>query len=513
MKVSDEGLIHAVLMSRTAGRILNFCSYYQNYMFISEIHFLCVFMFLYLPVLHSQNNGPLRIDKTNPRYFTDNSGKAILLAGSHTWANFQEIEYASEKEFDFQGYLNLLKANHHNFIRFWTWEQSRYAPWTKRDVRFSPLPYARAAGSGLAQDGEAKFDLTKWNEAYFTRLRERVIKYKEAGVFTSIMLFQGFSLNKSKTDEVGDPWQGHPYNGKNNINRIDLSYTGIDDDEHPSLHSLKNKAIVKLQEAYVMKVIDAINDQDNVLYEIINEGGATDWQYHMVDFIHQYEKTKPKQHPVGITSRIDPRVLNEDLVKCNADWISPGGDWVLDYKANPPVNDGRKVQVADTDHFWGHGGNYQWVWKSVLRGYNLLFMDPWTPLDEEGLDKKVASVIFTGEISRDDPNYPDWDLLRRNMGYARMMMDTLHLETLVPKDSYSSTHYCLTNDSSEYVVYFPEGNAGMVNMNNATGAFSATWFFPILNRSLVQPPVKGGDYNWFTVPFTGDAVLVLKRIK
>ena len=34
-------------------------------------------------------NGPLRIDPTNPRYFTDSNGRAILLAGSHTWMNFQ----------------------------------------------------------------------------------------------------------------------------------------------------------------------------------------------------------------------------------------------------------------------------------------------------------------------------------------------------------------------------------------------------------------------------------------
>ena len=35
--------------------------------------------------------GPLRANPANPRYFTDGSGRAIFLTGSHTWANFQDF--------------------------------------------------------------------------------------------------------------------------------------------------------------------------------------------------------------------------------------------------------------------------------------------------------------------------------------------------------------------------------------------------------------------------------------
>ncbi len=34
--------------------------------------------------------GPLRVDPTNPRSFTDGRGRAILLNGSRTWGNLQE---------------------------------------------------------------------------------------------------------------------------------------------------------------------------------------------------------------------------------------------------------------------------------------------------------------------------------------------------------------------------------------------------------------------------------------
>jgi len=34
--------------------------------------------------------GPLRVHQANPRYFTDGSGKAVYLTGSHRWANLMD---------------------------------------------------------------------------------------------------------------------------------------------------------------------------------------------------------------------------------------------------------------------------------------------------------------------------------------------------------------------------------------------------------------------------------------
>ena len=35
-------------------------------------------------------SGPLRVHPRNPRYFTDDGGRAIYLTGSHTWSNLQD---------------------------------------------------------------------------------------------------------------------------------------------------------------------------------------------------------------------------------------------------------------------------------------------------------------------------------------------------------------------------------------------------------------------------------------
>ena len=80
-----------------------------------------------------------------------------------------------------------------------------------------------------------------------------------------------------------------------------------------------------------------------------------------------------QQHPVGMTFQYKGGT-NKALFNSPADWISPNPDG--GYKDDPPINDGRKVVLNDTDHLWGIGGNSAWVWKSFLPGHNPPSMDP-----------------------------------------------------------------------------------------------------------------------------------------
>ena len=115
------------------------------------------------PVRSGKATGPLRRHPSNPRYFTDGSGKAIYLTGSHTWNNFQEKSDATASEFDYAAYSRLLQEKNHNFMRLWVWQQAAWAPWTKEKVEFDPLPYVRT-GPGVALDGGPKVDLTQFNQ-------------------------------------------------------------------------------------------------------------------------------------------------------------------------------------------------------------------------------------------------------------------------------------------------------------------------------------------------------------
>ena len=164
--------------------------------------------------------------------------------------------------FDYTNYLSILKRNNHNFVRLWAQEN---ADWT-------PLPYSRP-GPGVANDGKPKFDLKGFNQSYFDNLRSKVIAARDRGIYVSVMLFQGWSVNNSFYSSGNDVWSTHPFNASNNINGINGDTNG--DGEGEATYTWVNSAITAIQDAYVKKVIDTVNDLDNVLLEISNESRST----------------------------------------------------------------------------------------------------------------------------------------------------------------------------------------------------------------------------------------------
>lgn len=442
--------------------------------------------------------GPLRVHPDNPRYFTDGSGKAIYLTGSHTWSNFKDMGRTDPPPaFDFEAYLDFLQQHHHNFIRLWTWELSRYS-YGGKVTYAEPFPWPRT-GPGTARDGKPKFDLSRFDEAYFDRLRSRVKAAGERGLYVSIMLFEGHGLHASDAPWC---WDGHPFNRQNNINGIDGDPNG--DGRGIESQTLQIPAITALQEAYVRKVVDTVNDLDNVLYEIANESGSysTEWQYHLIRFIHEYEKGKPKQHPVGMTFQwaAEQRGTNAALFDSPADWISPNPEG--GYRDDPPAADGRKVILNDTDHLWGIGGNPQWVWKSFLRGLNPLFMDPYREAEGE-------PSIWTDHLTEEPRLDPRWDPIRRSLGHTRRLAERMDLARATPHNELASSQYCLAQPGVEYLVYLPDGGEVTVDLTAAAGALEVEWMHPVEGVLTPGGTVDGGANRTFRPPFEGDAVLYL----
>lgn len=434
--------------------------------------------------------GPLRVCKKNPRYFTDGSGRAIYLTGSHTWNNLVDMGPGDPPPpFDFPAYLDWMARQNFNFMRMWTWELVTWDtgsnnPAYRKEVPHTatPLPWART-GPEKALDGKPRFDLKKFNQDYFDRMRDRVAAAGERGIYVSVMLFEGWGLQFAPR-----AWESHPFHPQNNSNGIDGDLNG--DRKGVEVHTLANRTITGLQEAYVRKVVDTVNDLDNVLYEISNENHppSTEWQYHIIDFIHNYEKSKPKQHPVGMTFQYRGG-KNRTLFESPADWVSPNPEG--GYRDDPPAADGSKVILNDTDHLWGIGGNQAWVWKSFLRGLNPIFMDPY------------KGVVLGSQLD------PKWDPIRRSMGYTLRYANRMNLAEAIPHDELASTKYCLANPGEGYLVYLPAGGTVTVDLSAAKGSLSVEWFNPTTAKAVQGKPVSGGARQEFTAPFAGDAVLYL----
>jgi hypothetical protein len=101
--------------------------------------------------------GPLKIHPTNPRYFSDGSGRAVYLTESHTWASLQDKgDKYPPRAFDFTAHLDFLQQHNHNFIRLWAWEHTK----TNSNQYFYPSVYRRTE-PGVALNGQQKFDLSR----------------------------------------------------------------------------------------------------------------------------------------------------------------------------------------------------------------------------------------------------------------------------------------------------------------------------------------------------------------
>lgn len=416
--------------------------------------------------------APLSVDTTNPRYFTDGN-KIVFLVGSHTWLNLQDSSaYAA---FDYTSYLDLLQSQNHNFIRLWNLDWSYGRLIDPPTGYFSPTPFSRVTGHGNSADGGLKFDLSLLDQAYFDRLRARVIAAGERGIYVSVMLFDGWWIDGGSSTELASNWNNHFYNPANNINGLSMQKSDV--------YTLNNASWVALMDAYARKAVDTVNNLDNVLYEISNEApvASKDWQYHMVNLIKNYEAGLPKQHPVGITSFSYPSGAesnNPHLYASAADWISLSGP--VNYTNSVPATNPSKVSILDTDHVWGIdpvGDDSPWVWKSLTRGHNPIYMDPYGYV--------LASP-------------PDGNI-RSAMGWALALADKINLKHMIPSDGIASTGYALAHINRQYLVYQPANSSFTVNLPART--FNYEWINPFTgNTTHAGSFDASAGNNMFTLP-------------
>jgi len=444
--------------------------------------------------------GPLRANPANPRYFTDGSGKAIYLTGSHTWANLMDRGQAKPPgvAFDNVAYMKWMVNENFNFMRLWTAElpDAGNGP-DFSEGNFVALPWKwLRTGPGLASDGGPKFDLTKLDQSYFDRMRQRTITAGQNGIYVSVMLFNAYEWQFDTNTKDGDPFAAG-----NNINGIDCPGSC------PTNNAELSDAAWNVESAYIRKVIDTVNDLDNVLYEVANEAGSPysdSWQVQVINYVKQYEATKAKQHPVGMTFQWQGG-SDLTLYDSSAYWISPG--------SHVPPSDGHKVIINDTDHSLGYtefkrlgqAAQRAWVWENFAAGNNVAFMDPY--LTKWPNRSNPAGNTADPDVGTQPDTY--WDVIRDAMGPTLTYANRMNLVATKPDPSLSSTGFCLANPGVEYLIYQPYAKPFTVRLS--PGTYQVEWFNPTTNVvSAIGSVTASASERSFTPPFAGDAVLYLR---
>jgi hypothetical protein len=252
-------------------------------------------------------------------------------------------------------------------------------------------------------------------------------------------------------------------------------------------------------------------------------GDSTAWQYWVIDTVKQHEAARGYDpHPIGMTMQFpvaEQTKVNDPLLGSRAEWISPGYDDEIfangghpmapgsppsRWYADPPIADGAKVVISDTDHYAPGQGDALWAWKSFLRGHHPILMDYGLIA---GLEPAGESPAETGV-----PPFAYYEPARWAMGDTRRYAERMALIDMQPRRDIASTGYALANPGSEYLVLEPDGRAFTVDLR--AGSYQAEWF------DVTTRETKGGDVLSveaertveFSSPFPpGPAVVYLNR--
>jgi hypothetical protein len=237
----------------------------------------------------AESGKPIALHPENPHYFLWRGKPTVLVtSGEHYGALLNG-------DFDYVRYLDELHAKGLNHTR--TFSGVYHEIQSSFGITDNPLapgpqayvaPWPRGDRPG-ARDGGHKYDLGRWNAAYFERLRGFMTHARKRGVVVEMNLFCTFYND--------DLWDVCPLNAANNTH-------GVGQCPRQEACTLKHPDLVEVQRALVRKIVGELRGFDNLYYEVCNEpyfhGVSTAWQHEIVDTIVQAERQFPHKHLISM---------------------------------------------------------------------------------------------------------------------------------------------------------------------------------------------------------------------
>jgi len=189
-----------------------------------------------------------------------------------------------------------------------------------------------------------------------------------------------------------------------------------------------------------------------------------------------------------------PAPDNRVLFASPAEAVSPM-DWhpSQHWQTDPPAEYLGKVVLSDTDHIWGVGGTPDWVWRTFLRGHNILYMDTWG-------------------YGHFEVRGPDGDpATRRAMGRAVALSRNLDLGVMTPRPDLTSSGFALADPGERYIVYKPAGLRCRLDLRDAPGPFRVEWLHLTDETSVAGDAIQGGGVAGLTPPDDGPLIADVAR--
>jgi len=225
----------------------------------------------------------------NPHYFSWRAKPTILVTSGEHYGAVLNLD------FDFVRYLDELQTHGLNHTRTFSGVyRENAAAFQITDNTLAPhpnryiSPWARSDQPGYHAGGN-RFDLTKWDAAYFERLKDFLAQAARRGIVVELTLFCPMYRD--------DMWNDCPMKADNNVNEVGTC-------PRDEVYTLKHGDLLEVQLAVTRKIVGELRDFDNLYYEVCNEpyfGGVTmEWQHAIADAIVEAEKDFPQRHLISL---------------------------------------------------------------------------------------------------------------------------------------------------------------------------------------------------------------------
>ncbi len=461
---------------------------------------------------------PLIIHPENPHYFLFRGKPAVFVGSTEHYGAVMNLD------FDYIRYLDELTSKGLNITR--TFSGIYVEPQGAFNIAKNTLapgpgkficPWPRSNKPGYNGGGN-RFDLDRWDEAYFARLKDFIAEAGKRNIVVELDLFSNFY------DTV--QWKLSPIYYTNNINNLEPVT------DHKEVLSLRHRELLKIQEKMVRKILEECNAFDNLYYEVCNEPYFGDlealdtWEEYMTNIIAEAEKGLPKNHLISQNIQNGSQKIenpNPAVSIFNFHYAKPPVTVEMNYGLNKPAGDNETGFSGTADV------NYRTEAWDFLTAGGALF---------NNLDYSFTSDNEDGSFS-----FPSTQpggggtLLRSQLKILKDLFGELDFLNMRPANQLLKSHpdgnttvRILAEVGEQYLLYInnmsskkshlPESETSIetpfeISLDLTAGSYNCEWIDPVSGQrnSSVFSGHKGGIYVFTTPPVLEDLALMIKRKK
>jgi hypothetical protein len=441
---------------------------------------------------------------THPRFWQYQGQPLLLLGGSDDDNLFQWDEAALRTQ------LDRLHAAGGNYVR---------NTMSSRD-QGNVQPFARTA--------DGRYDLDRWNPAYWERFERFLQMTGERGVIVQIEFWDPW-------DTYAEQWTRNPWNPANNVNyttgttRLATAYAPPqyrDGTSHGKPHDLfltppelqDDRIVLAHQHRFVEAVLTRSLPHPHVLYCVSNEihpQYPPEWGWYWAQFIR--ERARAANRPISITEMY----------------------WTFDFQADqhrasfdrPNLFDffeaSQNSATRDPETHWR---NLQFARQRLAahprpinhtKTYGADTGPVWAGTDRDALERFWRNLIggaASSRFHRPPAGIGLSDAAQRHLRSARLLGEAFDFFRATPdaehrllSDRGTNEAYLTSIEGERYAVYFPNGGSVSLDLIGDSGSWAIRWLDIAESRWTNPAEFAGGTRVELRPPGQGHWVALLRR--